>query len=87
MDMARKLKKLDRYIFEENTKEVECPRQRNSYDCGIYIIIMMEKIIRNIKNNRCIESIEINQEEAVEKREILKNKIIELKKQIDSPRN
>ena len=78
-DMVRKLKRLDRFTFEANTKEVDCPRQRNSYDCGIYVIIMMEKILRNLKDNRCIEDIEITQEEADEKRESLRKKIKETK--------
>ena len=71
----------------ENTKEVECPRQRNNYDCGIYIIIMIEKIIRNLKNNTNIERLEIYPEEAGEKRKILKNNIIIDKDRDDQARN
>ena len=77
--MVNKLKRLDGATFEANKREVDCPRERNNYDCGIYVILMIEKIIRNLKENKCIETIGITQEEVDGKREELKNKIRENK--------
>ena len=74
-EMVNKLKRLDGATFEANKREVDCPRQRNNYDCGIYVILMIEKIIRNLKEDKCIETIGITQEEVDGKREELKNKI------------
>merc|ERR1711888_473364 len=75
MEMITKLNKVEERNFIKNKKEVKCPRQSNSYDCGIYVILMIEKIIKNVKEGKNIEDIQISQGEAEIKRKGLRDKI------------
>merc|ERR1719228_431024 len=52
IEVIKKLNKVDERNYIENKKEAKCPRQSNSYDCGIYVVLMIEKIIRNIKEGK-----------------------------------
>ena len=56
-------------------KYVLCPRQKNSYDCGIYTIMYMEKIAENIEAG--VEITKINDFDAKEYRKNLRRKIKE----------
>merc|ERR1712030_15692 len=76
-EMITRMNKVDKRNFIGNKKEVKCPRQSNSYDCGIYVILMIEKIIKNVKEGKSIEDIQISQEEAERKRKSLRDKINE----------
>merc|ERR1711888_451722 len=76
-ELIKKMNKVDERNFVDNKKEVKGPRQGNSYDCGIYVILMMEKIIKNVKDGRNIETIKINQEEADSKRSEIKERLKE----------
>ena len=71
------MNKVDGRSFVDNKKEVKGPRQGNSYDCGIYVILMMEKIIKNVKEGRNIEIMKINQEEADRKRSKIRERLKE----------
>merc|ERR1712121_281600 len=74
-EVIKKMSEIDRRNFVKNKKEVKCPRQNNSYDCGIYVVLMMEKIIKNVKEGKNIEDIQITQEEAELKRKELRDRI------------
>ena len=74
-EMANKLNKIEKNTFQKKVKEVECPRQNNGYDCGIYTILMIEKILGKIKENGNIESININPKEAEEYRDYLRKEV------------
>merc|ERR1711888_173951 len=76
-ELIKKMNKVDRRNFVGNKKEVKGPRQGNSYDCGIYVILMMEKIIKNVKEGRNIELMKINQEEADRKRSKIRERLKE----------
>merc|ERR1712030_267755 len=76
-ELIKKMNKVDGRNFVDNKKEVKGPRQGNSYDCGIYVILMMEKIIKNVKEGRNIEIMKINQEEADRKRNEIKERLKE----------
>ena len=71
-EMVNKLNKIENKIFQRKLREIDCPRQTNGYDCGIYTVLMIKKIVGKIKENGNIENICINPKEAGQYREYLR---------------
>merc|ERR1711888_225978 len=89
--MAKKIKDIDSKI-SSTVIEIPCPQQGNGYDCGLYAILyikkIVEKILKGISPNK-YESGEINDNDANELRRNLYNQImqelkVERKKGIES---
>ena len=71
-EMVCKLNKIEKRIFPKKIKETECPRQTNSFDCGIYVVLFIKKIIETLAEKReDIEEISIEPREATEYRKFL----------------
>ena len=49
-DLAYKLNKIEKRIFTRKIREIECSRQINNYDCGVYVILYIIKIIGKLAN-------------------------------------
>ena len=76
-EMANKMKKIEKTHFTDKVREIECPRQNNSYDCGVYTILMINKIIEKLRMKENIENITIEPREADEFRTQLRKEIME----------
>ena len=56
-EMVNKLNKIEKTSFLKKVTEIDGPRQNNGYDCGIYTILMIRKILEKLRMNEYIESI------------------------------
>ena len=56
-------------------KEIKCPQQENTYDCGPYIMMYIQKLTDNIISDRALYSYHINKNEVTKFREQLQDVI------------
>ena len=75
--MAKKIKDIDSKI-SSTVIEIPCPQQSNGYDCGLYAILYIKKIVEKILKGTSpnkYESDEINDNDANELRRNLYSQI------------
>merc|ERR1712030_46446 len=76
-EMVDKLNKIEKTKFIKKVREMEGPKQSNGYDCGVYTILMIRKILEKLRMKENIESITIEPREAEKLRTQLREKLRE----------
>merc|ERR1711874_657971 len=65
--------------FRNRITNIESPQQKNSYDCGTYVIMYAQNIADNIVNNALLNKIEVITENVPKTRKLIYNYVREKK--------
>merc|ERR1711874_657079 len=67
--------------YDPRITNIESPQQKNSYDCGTYVIMYAQNIADNIVNNSLLNKIEVITENVPKSRELIYNYVREKKEE------